>query len=77
MAATGNTEARIALRPAEAARLVGIGKNAVYRLVASGEIPATSLDGRRILIPRAALEAYILSRARQEAAERRRARWAG
>lgn len=68
---------RIALRPAEAARLVGIGRNAIYALVKSGELPATCLDGRRVLIPRRALEELIASRARREAAERRRARGAG
>jgi excisionase family DNA binding protein len=39
----------------EAAALLGIGRNSAYQAVARGELPALRL-GRRLLIPRAALE---------------------
>ena len=42
----------------EAAKLLRIGRNHAYQLVARGEIPSVRL-GRLIRIPRAALEARI------------------
>lgn len=39
----------------EAAALLGIGRNSAYQAIARGELPVLRL-GRRLLIPRAALE---------------------
>ena len=39
----------------EAAALLGIGRNSAYQAIARGEIPVLRV-GRRLLIPRAALE---------------------
>lgn len=50
------------LRPAEAARLLGISRSHLYRLAAAGSIPAVRL-GTAIRIPRAQLVAWIASQA--------------
>jgi excisionase family DNA binding protein len=42
----------------QAATALGIGRNLAYRMVASGEIPSLRM-GRRIVIPRAALESQM------------------
>jgi excisionase family DNA binding protein len=42
----------------DAARLLGIGRDAAYSLVREGTLPSIRL-GRRILIPRGALEAWV------------------
>ena len=39
----------------EAAALLGIGRNSAYQAIARGEIPVLRV-GRRLLVPRAALE---------------------
>lgn len=49
---------RLLLRVEEAAALLGIGRDLAYRLARSGEIPAVRL-GRRLLVPRQALIAWI------------------
>ena len=53
--ATANTEARRTLTVKEAAQYLGIGHNAAYKCVKTGEIPSVTLGGR-ILVPRQALE---------------------
>lgn len=42
----------------EAARLLGIGRNSAFAAVQRGEIPALRI-GRRVLVPRAALERLL------------------
>lgn len=42
----------------EAARLLGIGRATAYEAVRRGELPSLRL-GRRIVIPRAALDALV------------------
>ncbi len=44
----------LTLSVAEAARLLGIGRNSAYEAVRRGEIPSIRI-GRRVLIPRTAL----------------------
>lgn len=44
--------------PQEAARFLGVGKNAVYDAVNRGAIPSRRI-GRRILISRMALEKWL------------------
>ena len=48
-------EDRMTLTVPEAARRLGIGRNQGYEAVKSGEIPSVRI-GKRILVPRAALE---------------------
>lgn len=49
---------RATLTVPEAALLLGIGRDAAYRAVGRGEIPSLRV-GRRILVPRAALERLL------------------
>jgi excisionase family DNA binding protein len=49
---------RLALSVDEAAALLGVSRDLVYDLVARGEIPSVRL-GRRIVVPRHALEQAI------------------
>ncbi len=42
----------------EKARALGLGKNAVYQAARNGQIPTLRI-GRRILVPRAALERLL------------------
>ena len=42
----------------EAARLLGIGRDSAYALIREGRLPAVRI-GRRILVPRAALERWV------------------
>lgn len=46
----------------EAARLLGIGRNAAYDLIRRGELPHVRF-GRTIRVPRSALEPWLLSAA--------------
>lgn len=48
----------VTLSVTECARLLGIGRNTAYSLVRSGQLPNLKL-GRRIVIPRAALERLL------------------
>jgi excisionase family DNA binding protein len=43
---------------AEAAEILGIGRNAAYEAVKTGQIPAIKI-GKRILVPRAALDRLL------------------
>jgi excisionase family DNA binding protein len=52
---THPTNERQTLTVEEAAVLLGIGRNSAYQAIARGDLPALRL-GRRLLIPRAALE---------------------
>ncbi|MFI5041707.1 MAG: helix-turn-helix domain-containing protein [Acidimicrobiales bacterium] len=49
---------RLTLTVEEAAAVVGISRTLAYELVARGELPHLRL-GRRIVIPRSALEALV------------------
>ena len=52
--AQGNQE-RLCLSVPEAAKLLGISRGLAYELAGSGQLPVVRL-GRRLLMPRAALE---------------------
>ena len=51
-------ESRIVLTVPEAARLLGLGRGQAYDAVRRGDVPALRI-GRRLLVPRAALERLI------------------
>lgn len=40
-------------------RVLGIGRNATYELIASGRLPAVRVTPRRILVTRQALEVFL------------------
>ena len=52
-------EKRLTFTVVEAATLLGIGRNSAYEVIKSGILPSVQI-GRRILIPRAALERFLL-----------------
>ena len=52
-------EIRLTFTVVEAATLLGIGRNSAYEAIKSGILPSVQI-GRRILIPRAALERFLL-----------------
>ena len=60
------TETKPVLTVTEAAALLGISRALAYQLVARGEIPAVHL-GRRIVVPRQALEALLATATEQSA----------
>lgn len=49
---------RMTLTVTEAAELLGIGRSAAYEACQRGQIPTVRI-GRRILIPRSALERFL------------------
>jgi excisionase family DNA binding protein len=51
-------EDRLTLTVEEAARLLGIGRSAAYAAAARGELPTVRL-GRRLVVPRAALDRLL------------------
>ena len=50
---------RLTFTVVEAAALLGIGRNSAYEAIKAGILPSVQI-GRRILIPRAALERFLL-----------------
>jgi excisionase family DNA binding protein len=56
--ATRTADERQTLTVEEAAALLGIGRNSAYQAVASGQLPVLRI-GRRLLVPRAALERLL------------------
>jgi len=58
---------RATLTITEAAEVLGVGRNFAYELARVGKLPTIRL-GRKVLVPRAALEA-LLARAGQGTAE--------
>jgi excisionase family DNA binding protein len=59
------------IRPAKAARMVGVSVSKFYAMIATGQVPFVRLGARAIRIPRKALEEWIESqtiRTRDEAA---------
>ena len=65
MSETGQAD-RLAYRPEEAADLLGVGRDRIYALIASGELESIKM-GQSRRISRAALERYI-ARAETETA---------
>lgn len=59
--------AELAMSVAEAARALGVSRDAVYELVRRGEMPHLRI-GRRVIIPRQALERWLAGAAEQEPA---------
>ena len=53
---------RLALRPAEAAAALGIGRRKLWELTAGGQIPCVHL-GRAVLYPTALLEKWLVDQA--------------
>ena len=51
----------------EAARELGIGRNSAYQLIRDGRLRSVSV-GRRLLVPRTELEAFVARESRREAA---------
>lgn len=49
---------RLALKPAEAAEAIGIGRSKTYELIARGEIPSIRVGGC-VRVPIAALQSWI------------------
>ncbi len=47
------------LSPTEVQRLLGIGRNATYDLLASGKLPSVRVTPRRIIVTKKALEAFL------------------
>ena len=62
-----NSGDRQTLTVEEAAAVLGIGRNSAYQAVASGQLPVIRI-GRRLLLPRAALERLL---AEAQAAEQK------
>ena len=52
------TDERLTYTVAEAARLLGIGRNQAYQAIHAGQLPALRV-GNRLLIPRDALERML------------------
>ncbi len=53
---------RLLIGVKEAAQLLGIGRDSAYQLIREGRLPALRI-GRRILVPSAALEGWVLEQA--------------
>ncbi|MGA8533500.1 MAG: helix-turn-helix domain-containing protein [Candidatus Tumulicola sp.] len=47
------------LTPTDVQRLLGIGRNATYELLASGKLPAIRITPRRLIVTKKALEAFL------------------
>lgn len=47
------------LTPADVQRVLGIGRNATYELLASGKLSSIRVTPRRIIVTRQALEAFL------------------
>ncbi len=73
--ATRDGNERQTLTIEEAAAVLGIGRNSAYQAVASGQLPVIRI-GRRLLVPRAALERLLtgMQVPSSNLPERRRAR---
>ncbi len=51
--------ARDVLTVREVQRVLGIGRNATYELIASGRLPSIRVTARRIVVTKRALEAFL------------------
>jgi excisionase family DNA binding protein len=58
LTAMGNMDRRLCVTVPEAAEMLGISRNFAYQLVREGKLPSIRF-GKRILIPRAALEKML------------------
>lgn len=47
------------LSPADVQRVLGIGRNATYELLASGKLPSIRVTQRRIIVTKQALEMFL------------------
>jgi hypothetical protein len=47
------------LTPSDVQRLLGIGRNATYELLASGKLQSTRITPRRLVVTKKALEAFL------------------
>lgn len=56
---TGLRDARDLLSVREVQRILGIGRNAAYELIASGRLPSVRITRRRIVVTKLALEAFL------------------
>ena len=61
-------EKRLTFTVVEAATLLGIGRNSAYEAIKAGILPSVQI-GRRILIPRAALDQFLLKAGQPETGE--------
>ena len=59
--------ARLLLRPAEAAKALGISRSKCYELIASGELPSLRV-GAAVRVPFAELEQWITERVKKSRA---------
>ena len=48
------------LSVAEAAKVLGIGRNFAYELARTGQLPVIKLGSRRLVVPRVALEKMLV-----------------
>lgn len=53
-------DTKLTLSVAEAARALSIGKCLTYELIRQGRLPAVRLGERRLVVPKAALEKFLL-----------------
>jgi excisionase family DNA binding protein len=53
------TEAGDVLTVHDVQRVLGIGRNATYELIASGRLPSIRVTARRIVVARKALEVFL------------------
>lgn len=53
------TELGEILTPADVQRVLGIGRNATYELLASGRLPSIRVTPRRIIVTRQALQEFL------------------
>jgi excisionase family DNA binding protein len=47
------------LNPHQVQQILGIGRNPTYELIASGRLPSVRVTERRIIVTKAALEAFL------------------
>ncbi len=64
----GREDRPMLVRPAEAARLLGISRSKIYALLANGELPGAVRVGASLRVSRAVLEAWISEQAANDAA---------
>ena len=52
------SRSQLAVKPEEAAKMLGIGRSLIYEMIKTGEIPAVRLGARRLLVPVEALRTF-------------------
>ena len=68
------SEGRLVVSVTEAAELLGISRGLAYELARSGQLPSLRL-GRRLVVPRVALLAWLERAARTEGPTGRKEQW--